>query len=218
MLQLFYSPGSISLPCHIALEEAGADFAIEKVSLVDGEQHQKSFRRLSPQGRVPVLMVHGEILTESLAILDYIDRTFPDAHLLPRDIEQRAQVLSFVAWLATSVHVSIAGVFRPERYTDDEAAKEKIKAFHREKMVAYFGEIESKFQTNQDAGTDSIWLFDAFSLADVYLLPFYRWGNRMQLPMRSNYPLFAAHAKTMIGRDAVRTVMAREGIDLMESP
>ncbi len=211
MLQLFYSPGAISLVCHIALEEAGADFALEKISLTQGEQNQKSFRRLNPLGQVPVLMLHGEPLTESLAILDYIDRAYPTAQLLPTDAEQRAQVMSFLLWLANNVHTAIAGIWRPSRFCDDESSHAAIKAYNLQLLEKYLGEIETRLKHSDT------WLFETYSFADISLLPYYRWGNRLRIPMREKFPAFAAHADRLLQRCAVSTVIQREQIDLAEN-
>jgi glutathione S-transferase len=100
---LHLAPGASSMAPHIALVEADARFEIRPLSFKAKEHRSPEYLAINPQGLVPTLVVDGLALTESLAILFWIGRQFPDAGLLPRDNAGEAQVLGWMSFLASSV-------------------------------------------------------------------------------------------------------------------
>ena len=85
MLTLYYSPGACSLAPHIALEEAGASYALQLVSIPKGEQQAPEYLNVNPRGKIPALRTDEGVLTENVAILTYIARTSLQERLLPED-------------------------------------------------------------------------------------------------------------------------------------
>ena len=69
MLTLYYAPGACSMAPHIVLEETGASYATELVSLAKGEQQGDAYLRVNPRGKVPALRTEAGVLTENVAIL-----------------------------------------------------------------------------------------------------------------------------------------------------
>ncbi len=69
-----------------------------------GEQHGAAYRAINPQGLVPSLAVEGGVLTQSLAILDYLEETHPTPPLLPADPWGRARVRSLAQLIACDIH------------------------------------------------------------------------------------------------------------------
>ena len=70
-----------------------------------GKQHSPEFRAVNPHGRVPALTLDsGEVLTQSLAIIDYLDETHPKPPLLPPDPVERAKVRAFAQVIACDIH------------------------------------------------------------------------------------------------------------------
>src|SRR5579872_3902828 len=113
MLKLFYSPGACSLAAHAALEEAGASYEIQLVDLKSGQQRSNDYLKVNPKGRVPALATERGILTESPAILVYIAQRFPESKLAPvGDPFAFAEMQAFNVYLASTVHVAFAHVFR----------------------------------------------------------------------------------------------------------
>lgn len=92
--------------CYVALREKGLPFAMEIVALHKAEQHQDPFRDLSLTAQVPVLVHDGFWLGESLAIMEYLEETFPAPacpRLLPADPQQRARARHLQAWLRSDL-------------------------------------------------------------------------------------------------------------------
>jgi glutathione S-transferase len=207
MLTLFYSPGACSLASHITLEETGAPFEAHRVMLAKGEHQTPEYRAINPRARVPALRLDsGEVLTENPAILTYLARSFPEAKLLPADPLAEARCLSLMAFLSSSVHPTFAHIFRPERFADDASAHAAIKETGRRVYLDHLKEIDGLL-----AGKE--WAQGDFTVCDPYLLVFYWWGMRIELPM-AEFANYTAHKQRMLARPAVRRAIEREGIPL----
>src|SRR5213595_3521996 len=115
--KLYFSPGAVSMATHIALEEVGIRYALEPVSIRDGQQLSEQYRRVHPLGRVPAVEVEpGVVLTETPAILGYLADLVPERELLPRAGLERARADEWMSLLCSAVHVSFITFFRPQRY------------------------------------------------------------------------------------------------------
>ncbi|MFY9989556.1 MAG: maleylacetoacetate isomerase [Rhodoplanes sp.] len=91
----------------IALNLKGLDYTIAPIHLSkDGGQHKTpDYRAINPQMRVPALALpSGAVLTQSLAIIEYLEETHPEPHLLPRDPVARAQVRAVADIVACDIH------------------------------------------------------------------------------------------------------------------
>ena len=205
--KLYYAPGACSLAAHIALEQAGIPYETERLNTVNGDQRRPEYLKLNPRGRVPTLVVDGKVLTENMAILTYIGGGYPDAGLWPKTTWEQAQAVSMMAWFADTVHPAYAHVFRSERYVDDAASQEAVKAKGRTMYEGYLREIDGLLQ-----GRKFI-MGSRFTVADGYLVVFYRWANRQKMPVKElrNY---TRAVETILARPAVARVMADEGITL----
>jgi glutathione S-transferase len=205
MLQLFYSPGACSMVTHVALEESGAGYEATRVVLADGEHHKPEFLAINPHARVPALRTKRGIITENIAILNFIADEFQKDGSVPRgDSFAAAKCNELLGWFASTVHISFAQLWRPERFTRETALHEAIISGGRENLASQFREIEEKCSDGWMAGA-------SFSAADAYALTFFRWGKRIEVDMRQ-YPRWAALCARVIERPAVGTVLEREGL------
>ena len=110
MLTLYFAPGSSSMAPHIALHEVGVPFESRPLSFVKRENRTPAYLALNAEGKVPTLLIDGRPLTEVAAILFYLARRFPEAGLLPEgDIEAEAQVVSWMSFIAATVHPARQG-------------------------------------------------------------------------------------------------------------
>jgi len=82
-LKLYYAPGACSFVPHTMLELAGATFEPVAVKLHKGEQKGPEYLALNPRGQVPVLADGGEVITQIVAIIAYIDAKFPESGFIP---------------------------------------------------------------------------------------------------------------------------------------
>ena len=204
MLTLYFSPGACSMAAHIVLEESGEKYQSQQVHFADAEQRSEAYLKINPQGRVPALVLDdGEPLAENTAILPYLGKRFG---LWPTDPVAEARVLSLIGFLASSVHPSVAHMWRPERYAADPSVFPQIQDAGRNTFDGYLEQIDGKL-----AGRH--WFSDQYSVVDPYLLVFYLWGLRRGYPMKE-LKNFAAFKDRMMQRPAVQHVLAKEKINL----
>ena len=208
MPTLYYSPGACSLASHIVLEEIGAPFEAKRVTILKGEHRTPEYLALNPHGRVPTLTEGEFVLTESPAILSYLGHRFPEAGLLDlANLERLGRTQELLNFFSSSVHVAFAQIWRAERFSDAEAAREAVVATGRRTVESYFDELEL---LSQDGG----WIVgNQYSIADPYLLVFYRWGARVGFDM-SRYPNWNRHKEKMLARPAVQRALATEEIEI----
>ncbi len=204
MLTLCYCPGACSMAAHIVLEESGEKYTGRRVDLGKGEQRSAEYLKINPHARVPALgLDDGEFISENTAILPFLGKRFG---LWTSDPIAEAKMMSFIGWVASSVHPAQAHIGRPERYASDPATHENLKATGKKVFDGYLREIDGMY-----AGKD--WLFDKFSVADPYAFVLYTWGVRREIPMQEmkNYTAFKDR---MLQRPAVQRVVADEKISL----
>ncbi len=101
-----YFRSSSAYRCRIAFNLKGVDHDFTSVHLRrgGGEQKTPEYRALNPQALVPTLTDGGFVLTQSLAILEWLDETHPDPAFLPADPNLRAQVRAFAQVIACDIH------------------------------------------------------------------------------------------------------------------
>ena len=208
-MKLYYSPGACSLVAHIALEEAGADYEAERVVLAEGEHRRPEYLAINPHARVPALAADGLVITENVAILNYIADLYGADGSVPRgEALAAARCNELLGWFASSVHIAFAGVWRAERFTDDESAWPAIQSGGRAAVERFFEEIEGLCGSRWIAG-------DRFTAADSYVATFYRWGRRIGLDM-GKFPNMAALVGRAVERPAVAKAIADEGLQPSE--
>jgi glutathione S-transferase len=206
-IKLYYAPGACSLASHIALEESGLAYETQRIDTAAGEQRSPEYLKLNPRGRVPTVVVDGNVITENVGILTWIAGGHPKARLWPEDTWHQALAVSTMAWLSNTVHPTFGHILRAARYADDAAAQESIKAKARVSYEGYLREIDGLLAGRK-------WSVGKhYTVVDGYLVVFYRWGNRQKMPVREmkNY---SALMDRVLARPAVKKVMADEGITL----
>lgn len=99
-----YYRSSAAYRVRIALNLKGLDYEQRPVNLLESEQKSDAYRALNPQGLVPMLEIDGHRLTQSLAIITYLDMRFSNQPLLPASAEARAHVLAMALTIACDIH------------------------------------------------------------------------------------------------------------------
>jgi len=100
-----YFRSSCSWRVRIALAVKGVEYETHAVHLVKdgGQQHDPTYRTVNPMGQVPALVVDGAVITQSLAILEFIEEKWSDNPLLPEDHVKRAKVRELVSVIGSGI-------------------------------------------------------------------------------------------------------------------
>ena len=206
MIKLYYAPGGCSLAPHIALEEAGAEFEAVRLDFQSAEQRGPGYLAINPKGRVPALVTDQGVLTECVAILAWIAQKWPRAGLAPLDDPWAfAQMQSFNAYLASSVHVAYAHVSRPGRYADGEDAAAAMRAKAPEALDGLFALIEAQLSDGRP------WVHgDRYTVSDPYLFVMTGWVYGRELLDPEATPFLRRHRERVAARPAVLRVLERE--------
>lgn len=171
-----YSLSSASFRVRIALNLAGIKYTTETVNLRAGEQRSKTYLAKNPQGLVPSLAIDGLLLTQSLAILEYLDST-RDLGLIPTDPAKRAAVMALAQSIAVDIHpvcnLRVATYAAGLTDTPDTALTDWMRRFIGPGLAAFEMLLGSFEQSPYCCG-------DSPGLADICLIPqLYnarRWG------------------------------------------
>jgi maleylacetoacetate isomerase len=99
-----YAKSSAAYRVRIALNIKGLEYDYHKVNLLEGEQKSDEYRALNPQGLVPMLEIDGLKLTQSLAIMVYLDQRYPEPALMPADPAEGAHVRAMALAIACDIH------------------------------------------------------------------------------------------------------------------
>jgi glutathione S-transferase len=204
MMKLYYAPHTCALASHIALEEAGAGYSIQRISFAVNEQRTPEYLAINPKGRVPSLVTERGILTETPAMLAFIAQSFPKARLAPLDDPFRfAEVQAFNSYLCATLHVAHAHRMRGTRWADDPAAIAAMQRKVPDSVGACYELIENKMLRGP-------WVMgDTYTICDPYLFTVAQWleGDGVD-PAR--FPKVRDHRQRMSERTAVRKAIAEE--------
>ena len=99
-----YYRSSAAYRVRIALNLKGVDYESRQVDLRAGDQRSDEYRTLNPQGLVPMLEIDGHRLTQSVAIINYLDLRYPNQPLIPASAAERAHVVAMAMAIACDIH------------------------------------------------------------------------------------------------------------------
>ena len=206
MYTLYYSPGACSLIVSCLLEELEVPYELKPVNFAANEHHSEGYQKLNPKRKVPALVTPEGVLTECVALVEYIcDKHDKSGKLLGKPGSwQRAKTLEQIATLATEVHPVFNRFFHQDDFAAAKEVQEAVKARGAEKLLEYFRE--------QDAAlTKPYWSGDSMTVADLYFMVIARWGRWLEpsaIRMKNIEPFFAR----MVERPGVKRAMEREGV------
>jgi maleylacetoacetate isomerase len=179
-----YWRSSSSWRVRFALQYKGIPYESRFVNLRAGEQGKDEHKQLSPLGVVPCLVVDGRPLSESVAILEYVEDVLPGQPLLPRDPWHRARVRQLVE-LVNSGTQPVQNLAVLDHLSNDESVRQ---SWARHFIERGLGALESALgAVEAELGSGRYSFGDSLTLADVYLVPQVYSANRFKVPLEP-YP------------------------------
>ncbi|MDQ3075108.1 MAG: maleylacetoacetate isomerase [Pseudomonadota bacterium] len=174
-----YFRSSAAYRVRIALSLKGVDYDHHIVNLAHGDQQLAEFRAKNPQGLIPCLEIDGHVLTQSLAICDYLDATHDQAPFVPSDPAERAHVLALALTVACDIHplnnLRVLKYLTGELGVADDAKDDWYRHWVSEGLTA----LEALAAPRAGA-----WLFgDTPTLADICLIPQLYNARRFAVPL-----------------------------------
>jgi maleylpyruvate isomerase len=171
----------------IALALKGLDYEPQGIDLRTGAHKSEVFVALNPQGMVPALEFDGAVLTQSPAILEWLEETCPAPALLPAAPADRAHVRAMAALIGCDIHplnnLRVGKALR-ETFGADQPA---IDAWAARWILPGFEALEALVARHGDG-----WCFgDAPTLADCYLIPQIYSARRFNVPLEAFARLLA---------------------------
>ena len=166
-----YFRSSAAYRVRIALNLKGLKADYRYVHLVKdgGQQHKPEYLAVNPQGLVPALVDRGQVLTQSLAIIEYLEETHPQPSLLPKDALGRAQVRALAQVVACDIHpVNNQRILKylETEFGADETAR---KLWYRHWIIEGFTALEKLLAGNPATG--KCCHGDQPTMADICLVP-----------------------------------------------
>lgn len=186
-----YYRSSCSYRVRIALNLKNLSYEVIPVHLVNngGEQHLAEYKAINPQEIVPSLDTDDGIITQSLAIIDYLDEVYPTPALLPSGAFDRSIVRSLALMVTCEIHplnnLRVLQTLKNDLKVSDE---QKLAWYHKWLELG-FSALETRLNALQRS--KDICFGDDISLADICLIPQVYNAKRFEFPV-SDYPLINA--------------------------
>jgi maleylpyruvate isomerase len=193
-----YFRSSAAYRVRIALNLKGIAYETAPIHLVkDGGRNKRpEFRAINPQMRLPALVTPaGDVLIQSLAIIDYLDVTYPDPPLFPKDPIARAKARALAEIVACDIHP--LNNIGPLRYLKNVMAQEQsaIDAWYHHWVIAGFEAIEALIEGAPYACGGQV------TLADLCLVPQVYNARRLKVPL-DKFPKIVAADEACLKLDA----------------
>jgi maleylacetoacetate isomerase len=174
-----YWRSSASYRVRIVLNLKNVPYTPVPISLLDNAQRAPDYVARNPQGFVPMLSIDGHDLTQSLAIIDYLDAQYPDPAMVSSNPADRAKTLAQALIIAADIHP--IDNLRVLRYLKDQMgqSQEAVDQYYRHWIIEGFTALEAM------APEDGLFGGDLPNLADVCLVPQMANARRVDTPLHA---------------------------------
>ncbi len=201
MLTLYYYPGACSLAPHIILEEGEFEFELKLVDLHEKKTGSgRDFLEINPKGYVPALAFEdGTVLTEVVAILQYLGDQVPDKGLVPKSgTMDRYRLQESLSYLSSEVH-KLFGVFYDPNISD------KYKDETKKKILSRFSYLSGQL------GERAYLMGEQYTVADAYLFTLLGFTTHFGIELPSNSHLLEYMGR-VLQRPSVVNTLKKEGL------
>lgn len=180
-----YYRSSAAYRVRIALNLKGVAYEMTPVNLLTGEQSSSDYKGINPEGLVPCIETDHGVLSQSLAILEWLEETYPEPAILPVDPWQKAQARSLAYVISCDIHP--VNNLRILKYLQNE-----LQHSDDEKIQWYQHWIEAGFSAFEaQLGNTQFCCSDEPGMADICLVPQVFNAHRFKVDMKL-YPKISA--------------------------
>ncbi|MEM1088118.1 MAG: maleylacetoacetate isomerase [Pseudomonadota bacterium] len=164
-----YYRSSTSYRVRIALNLKGLDYAIQPINLKTGEQREAEFAALNAYQTLPVLMIGDQQLAQSLAILDWLEQTYPSPSFLPGNAGSAQLCRELYYAIATEIHAPNNLPVLKYLRSEFDANQEALETWYARWIHRTFAPVEQRLETHSWT-TDDL-PFGAPGLLEIVLIP-----------------------------------------------
>ncbi len=200
---------------HILLEELGVPFEKILVDTAQGAHRTEAYKKLNPNGTVPVLVDGDLVLYESAAICLHLCDTHPAAGLAPAPgTSERAHFYKWLMWLTNTLQATLMVYFYPERWVRDDnaAAAAALKTHTETKLGALLDQLDTELARLETVHGTPWLLGEKFSAVDAYALMLCRWTRNFDSSPARDRPHLGPYLQRVLARPAVTQVFGAEGL------
>jgi glutathione S-transferase len=200
-MKLYYLKGACSLASHIALYETGLKFEVSGIDRATRKTAEgDSFDAINTKGYAPTLRLDsGELLTENVAVLQYVADLAPASKLAPPSgTLARYRLIEWLAYINSEVHKAVSPLFNP-------AATDDVKTFARNYVTKRTDWLDKNF------GNGPFLMGEQFTVADCYLFVVFGWFGRVGFD-QSKWPALKAFHARVASRPSAQNAMKAEGL------
>lgn len=203
---LYGSPSTASLVVHWLLIELDLPHQLHQLDFAKREQKSPTYLQINPQGRVPTLVIDGQVLTEAAAIILHLADLYPRAGLAPAPgSPERARFYRWAFFCANTLQPAYRDWFYPEEPAGPEHV-EAAKAQARNDIEAAWQHVADHLQVH-----GPFLLGEQRCVVDFLLTMLMRWSRNMPRPTDS-WPVLQAYAQRMKALPSFAEVYRREGL------
>ncbi|CAG7833601.1 unnamed protein product [Allacma fusca] len=190
-----YFRSSCAWRVRTALALKGIEYEYRSVHLLKKEQQDEEYIRVNPMGQVPALIIEGKTLCQSIAILEFLEETYPEVPLLPTDRFERAIVRELVELVNSGIQ-PLTNLGPTLRHSDDPQERAKW-------LQHWFGKGFLALETRLAETAGTYCFGDTLTLADLCLVPQVANGIRWNIDL-SPYPIIARINQTLLSLEAFK--------------
>ena len=165
-----YFRSTAAFRVRIALNVKGVPYESVSLHLRSAEHRTKEYRKVNPQGLIPALDDGGVVISQSLAIIEYLEEKFPEPALLPKSAADRAHVRSMALSVAADMHplnnLRVLNFLRTPLGHDEATINE---TWYRQWIAEGFHGLEE--QAKRFTGDHKYMFGTSLTMADVFIVP-----------------------------------------------
>ena len=204
MYELYYAPGSASLAVHWLLIELGVEHRLHRVNLAAGEHKTDHYRAINPAGVVPALVINGQAVSESAALVLALADRHPQAGLAPDlDSLERATYYQWAFFCANTLQPAFRNWFYPQEAAGVEC-QDHTKEQARLKIEAAFAQVNAHLDSR-----GPYLCGDQLRAVDFSFAMLTRWSRGMPKPARE-WPAIKAYTDRLCALPSFAQVCTRE--------